>query len=396
MARTIVVLNAGSSSVKFSLFHASASGLERRVDGVLDGIGTAPCLRAQDASGRAIVERRWPQDAALAHEALLPRLMGWIEEHLGGEAPWAAGHRVVFGGEAHRLPARIDAALLARLEALVPMMPLHLPHNLAPIRRLLDDYPKLPQVACFDTGFHHTLPRLARLFGLPRTFAEAGVLRYGFHGLSYEYIAARLPEHDVPAARGRTIVAHLGSGASLCALRGGESIETTMSLSALDGLLMGTRPGALDPGVLLYLMQEQDMDAARLERLLYHECGLLGVSGMASDMRELLDSADPRAEEAVALFCYRVVGEIGRLAAVLGGLDALVFTAGIGEHAAPVRARVCEALAWLGLALDPDANARHGPRISTPASAVSAWVIPTDEDRMIAEHTRAILESSHG
>ena len=370
MARTIVVLNTGSSSVKFGLFALGGDGrLERRAAGAFDDSGSAPDF--------------------------VPRLMRWIEEHLDGEAPWAAGHRVVFGGEPHRLPARVDAALLRRLEALVPMMPLHLPHNLAPIRRLLGDYPQLPQVACFDTGFHRTLPRLARLFGLPRALADAGVVRYGFHGLSYEYIAARLPEVDARAARGRTLVAHLGNGASLCALRGGRSVETTMSFSALDGLLMGTRPGSLDPGAMLYLLREKGMEAARLERLLYHESGLLGVSGVTSDMRELLASAEPAAKEAVELFCYRIVGEIGRLAAVLGGLDALVFTGGIGENAAPVRARVCEALAWLGLALDADANARQGPRISTPASAVSAWVLPTDEDRMIAEHTRATLERSH-
>jgi len=371
MARTILVLNAGSSSVKFALFDAAAGGrLERRAAGAFDDIGSAPHF--------------------------VPRLMDWIEAQLGDEPLWAAGHRVVFGGEQHRLPERVDASLLARLEALVPMMPLHLPENLSPMRRLLDEYPALPQVACFDTGFHRTLPRLARLFGLPRALSEAGLLRYGFHGLSYEYIVTRLPDLDARAARGRTLVAHLGNGASLCALRAGESVETTMGFSALDGLLMGTRPGTLDPGVLLYLLQEKGMDPARLERLLYHESGLLGVSGISNDMRELLASDDPRAKEAIALFSYRLVGEIGRLAAVLGGLDALVFTGGIGEHAAPVRAQVCQALAWLGLVLDGEANARHGPRISAAGSAVSAWVIPTDEDLMIAEHTRAILEGHHG
>jgi acetate kinase len=371
VARTILVLNAGSSSLKFALFDAAPGGrLERRAAGAFDDLGSAPHF--------------------------VPRLMAWIEAQLGGEPLWAAGHRVVFGGERHRLPERVDAALLARLEALVPMMPLHLPENLSPMRRLLEAYPALPQVACFDTGFHRTLPRLARLFGLPRALADAGVLRYGFHGLSYEYVAARLPEVDARAARGRTIVAHLGNGASLCALRAGESVETTMGFSALDGLLMGTRPGALDPGVPLYLLQEKGMDPARLAKLLYHECGLLGVSGVSNDMRELLASDEAPAKEAVALFCYRLVGEIGRLAAVLGGLDALVFTGGIGEHAAPVRAQVCEALAWLGLALDGEANARHGPRLSAQDSAVSAWVIPTDEDLVIARHTRALLEGPHG
>lgn len=396
MAKAIVVLNAGSSSIKFALFGAGADpGLARVAAGAIDGIGTAPRLQARDAKGATIAERRWTQGERLTHEALLGDLMAWIERHLQGATPWAAGHRVVFGGEAHRAPVRIDRALLHRLEALVPMMPLHLPHNLAPIRHLLQSHPALAQVACFDTGFHQTLPRVARLFALPRALTEAGVVRYGFHGLSYEYISERLARHDPRGAQGRAIVAHLGNGASLCALRGGRSVETTMGLSALDGLMMGTRPGMIDPGALLYLMAEKGMDRRRLETLLYHECGLLGVSGISSDMRELLASGEPAAAEAVQLFCYRVVCAIGSLAAALGGLDALVFTGGIGEHASEVRRRVCDALAWMGIALDPAANAAHGPRISAAGSAVSAWVIPTDEDWMIATHTRAILEGDH-
>jgi len=395
MAQTIAVLNAGSSSVKFALFGAGAGPeLERIATGAIDGIGTAPHFRAQDAQGATLAERRWAQDACRSYEALLSHLMSWIEGRLEEGALWAAGHRVVFGGEAHRTPVRIGTPVLRQLEALVPMMPLHLPHNLAPIRHLLDTYPTLPQVACFDTGFHQTVPRVARLFALPRALTESGLVRYGFHGLSYEYISGRLPQYDARAAQGRTIVAHLGSGASLCAMRGGRSVETTMGVSALDGLMMGTRPGWIDPGVLLYLMAERGMDQRRLETLLYHECGLLGVSGISSDMRELLASADSAAAEAVELFCYRVVCAIGSLSAALGGVDALVFTGGIGEHAAEVRGRICNALAWLGVALDPAANAAHGPRISTRDSAISAWVIPTDEDWMIAQHTRALVASA--
>jgi acetate kinase len=286
---------------------------------------------------------------------------------------------------------RIEPHVLAQLEAMVPLMPLHLPHNLAAIRALATTHPHLPQIACFDTAFHRTLPPLERAFALPRALTEAGVVRYGFHGLSYEYIAARLPEVDRRAAQGRTIVAHLGNGASLCALDAGRSVGTTMGFSALDGLMMGTRPGWLDPGVLLYLIREKAYDARRLERLLYDECGLLGVSGVSSDMRTLLASTDAAAREAVELFCHRVVCAIGSLVAPLGGFDALVFTGGIGENAAPVRQRICEALAWLGLSIDADANDRAGPRISAAQSRVGAWVIPTDEDLMIARHTRELI-----
>jgi acetate kinase len=395
MEQTIAVLNAGSSSIKFALFDADAGPeLARVAAGAIDGVGTAPRFHAQDAKGTTLAERRWAQDAGQSYEALLNHLMSWIETRLEGRALRAAGHRVVFGGEALRTPVRIDPPLLRQLEALVPMMPLHLPHNLAPIRHLLDAYPQLPQVACFDTGFHRTVPRVARLFALPRALTDSGIVRYGFHGLSYEYISGRLPHYDARAAQGRTVVAHLGSGASLCALRGGRSVETTMGISALDGLMMGTRPGWIDPGVLLYLMAERGMDRSRLETLLYHECGLLGVSGISNDMRTLLTSSDPAAAEAVELFCYRLVCAIGSLAAALGGVDALVFTGGIGERAVQVRERVCKALAWLGVALDTQANAAHGPRISTEDSTVSAWVIPTDEDWMIAQHTRAVVASA--
>jgi len=389
---TIAVVNAGSSSIKFTLFAAGpGSELGRVADGAIEGVGTAPLFRARDERGAQVAEYRWGAGAGRSHEALLRRLMEWIEEHAGPGSLEAAGHRVVFGGARHQTPVRIDPAILAQLDALVPFMPLHLPQNLAPIRALATTHPALPQVACFDTAFHRTLPPIERRFALPRALSDAGVLRYGFHGLSYEYIASRLPQFDRRAAEGRTIVAHLGNGASLCALHACRSVGTTMGFSVLDGLVMGTRPGWLDPGVVLYLVREKAYDARQLERLLYDECGLLGVSGVSSDMRTLLASAEVTAAEAVDLFCHRVVCAIGSLIAPLGGFDALVFTGGIGENAAPVRWRVCEALGWMGLSIDAVANERAGPRISAPDSRIRAWVIPTDEDLMIARHTRALI-----
>jgi acetate kinase len=302
----------------------------------------------------------------------------------------AAGHRVVHGGADFTAPVRVDAAVLAALDALVPLAPLHQPHNLAAIRAVSAAAPDLPQVACFDTAFHATIPAVAQAFALPRTLAAEGIRRYGFHGLSYEAIAARLPEVLGPRADGRVIVAHLGNGASLCAMRGRASVASTMGFTALDGLMMGTRTGTIDPGVLLHLMEAKGWDAARLGRLLYKESGLLGVSGLSSDMRALLASDAPEAAEAVALFVYRAVREIGSLAAALGGLDALVFTAGIGEHAAPVRAAIVAGCAWLGLTLDTAANAAGGPRISGPGPA-SAWVVPTDEEGVIARATARLV-----
>jgi acetate kinase len=288
-------------------------------------------------------------------------------------------------------PVRIDAEVLGELESLVPLAPLHQPHNLAAIRAVAQHVPQLPQVACFDTSFHRTQPVVAQAFALPRRCAEQGIRRYGFHGLSYEYIASVLPDVDARAAAGRAVVAHLGNGASLCALKAGRSVATTMGFTAVDGLVMGTRCGALDPGVLLFLMDQHGMDARALEELLYQQSGLLGVSGISSDMRTLLASTDPRAAEAVELFVYRIGRELGSLAAALGGLDALVFTGGIGENAVSIRARVCRDAAWLGLELDEEANERGGPRLSRPNSRVAAWVIPTNEELMIAQHTRRLL-----
>jgi acetate kinase len=312
---------------------------------------------------------------------------GWLVEHHAGERSVAAiGHRVVHGGIKFAAPVRIDADVMTELERLVPLAPLHQPHALAAIRAAATAAPGVAQYACFDTAFHRTQPRLAQLFAIPRALTDSGVLRYGFHGISYEYIAARLADVAPEVAAGRVVVAHLGNGASMCALRGGRSVATTMGFTALDGLVMGTRSGAIDPGVVLYLINERKMPAAAVETLLYQQSGLLGVSGISSDMRALLTDAAPAAAEAVALFVHRIVRELGALAAVLGGLDALVFTAGIGEHAPPVRAAVLAQSRWLGLDVDAAANAAGGPRISPPDARASAWVIPTDENLMIARH----------
>ncbi|HJU18800.1 MAG TPA: acetate/propionate family kinase [Stellaceae bacterium] len=392
MAENILCLNAGSSSIKFALFALAANDrLDLLGRGEVEGIGTAPRFLAADGSGHAQRVREWPEGGGRGHEDFLAEIIGWIERSGGAGRIAAAGHRVVHGGAAFRAPVVVDGGVLAALERLVPLAPLHQPHNLAAIRALADLRPDLPQVACFDTAFHHSLLPAAARFALPREWEAEGIRRYGFHGLSYEYIASALPRVAPAIALGRVIVAHLGNGASLCAMRGGESVDTTMGLTALDGVPMGTRCGALDPGVILYLLQQRGLDAAAVEDLLYRHSGLLGVSGVSSDMRALLASPDPRAAEAVDLFVFRILREIGALAAVLGGLDGLVFTAGIGEHAVPVRARICAGAAWLGVALDPAANAAGGPCITRPESRVSAWVVPTDEDRMIAQHVRRLI-----
>jgi len=389
VADAILVLNAGSSSIKFSLFSRGGDELTLLAGGQVGGLYTAPVFVAKDADSRPVAEKRWPAGARLDHDGALAHIVEWIKAHFSGSHHLAAvGHRVVHGGRDHAAPVRVDAALIAQLEALVPLAPLHLPHNLAPMRLLLARAPGLPQIACFDTAMHRTQPLLEQMFALPKELDDAGVRRYGFHGLSYEYIASVLPRIDARAAAGRTVVLHLGNGASMCALRAGRSVATTMGFTALDGLPMGTRSGALDPGVVLYLMDQRGMDARAIEDLVYKKSGLLGVSGLSSDMRALLASSEPRAALAVDLFVYRIGRELGALAATLGGLDAIVFTAGIGEHAAPIRARVCRAAAWLGVELDAEANAGHGPRISTAGSRTAAWAIPTNEELMIARHTR--------
>jgi acetate kinase len=388
----ILTFNAGSSSVKFSLFDISDQGsLQLASKGQIEGIGTAPHLIARNPAGAVLTERRWSDGAARSHEDFLGDLLGWIEDHLGGDRLVAAGHRVVHGGPDFTVPLRVDDHVLAVLDRLCPLAPLHQPHNLAAIRAVTAVRPKLPQVVCFDTAFHHTLDAVATRVALTRELAEAGVRRYGFHGLSYEYVIGRLRELAPTLATGRVIMAHLGNGASLCGTKDGGSVDTTMGFTALDGLVMGTRCGDLDPGVILYLEQERGMDARAVEDLLYHRSGLLGVSGISSDMRVLLASSDPRAREAIDLFVFRIGREVGALASSLGGLDGLIFTAGIGENAAEIRAAVCARLAWLGVELDDAANRSCPGLISTVESRTEVWVVPTDEEAMIARHTQALV-----
>jgi len=384
----ILVLNAGSSSLKFALFAGEARLCVGLIDRLGGAAGAQAHLIARGADGASMIARDLPTSA---HEPALAALLDWLAEGSGLPAPAAAGHRVVHGGSRYAAPVRIDAAVIEALEGLVPLAPLHQPHNVAAIRAVTAARPALPQVACFDTGFHADQPRLATLFALPHAYAERGVRRYGFHGLSYEFIAEALKAIDPPAAAGRTIVCHLGAGSSMCAMRDGRSVATTMGFTALDGLPMGTRTGSIDPGVLLYLMEQEGLDLAALTDLLYRRSGLLGLSGVSADMRDLLASERPEAAEAVAFYCYRAARELGSLAAALGGLDALVFTAGIGEHAAPVRAHIAEGAAWLGVRLDPRANAAHAEAIHAPGSAVRVYVVPTDEERMIARHTARLL-----
>ena len=393
MTEAILVLNAGSSSLKFSVFLDRAGGAPQlALRGQIESILAKPSFIARDASGTTLAESELGAATQPGHEGAAGFLLDWLEQRLGGQRLVAAGHRVVHGGLEFSAPVRVNAPVLDALERLVPLAPLHQPHNLAAIRAVAARAPELAQVACFDTAFHTAQPPLAQAFALPRRLTEeAGIRRYGFHGLSYEYIAHLLPSIDMRAAAGRTVVAHLGNGASMCALLAGKSTASTMGFTALDGLPMGTRCGAIDPGVLLHLLDHHGMDARGLEKLLYHESGLLGVSGISSDMRALLASGDAHAAEAVDLFVYRIVRELGSLAAALGGLDALVFTAGIGENAPLIRARVCRAAAWLGIELDESANARGASCISRAGSPASAWVLPTNEELMIALHTRAVL-----
>ncbi|MHB8493480.1 MAG: acetate/propionate family kinase [Casimicrobiaceae bacterium] len=390
MRDAILVVNAGSSSVKFSLFDIDGDALALALRGEIEGIGTAPRLAVHDAQGALIRERSFAAPGDLDHAGAIGLLLELVDADAPGRHLVAVGHRVVHGGTRFAAPVVVDADVESALLDLVPLAPLHQPHNLAPIRVLRERVPGLPQVACFDTAFHRTQPALAQAFGLPPEITDRGVRRYGFHGLSYEYVASMLPGLDPRAADGRVVVAHLGNGASMCALHERRSIATTMGFTALDGLMMGTRPGTLDPGVVLWLQSELALDARALARLLYHESGLLGVSGISSDMRTLLASREPRAALAVDLFCYRALRELGSLVAALGGIDALVFTGGIGEHAAEIRARIVEGAAWFGFALDADANERHATRLTSADSRAAAYVVPTDEALMIARHTRAL------
>lgn len=390
--KALISLNAGSSSIKFALYRLGDGDLRLAAHGQIEKIGTAPVLNVRDAAGQNLFKRDWPHGAELTHEALLGSLLDWVMGHLDGCDLIGIGHRVVHGGRQFSAPCRVDAAVLDALEALCDLAPLHQPHNLAAIRAIAALRPDLPQVACFDTAFHHGMPELATRLALPRALHDEGVRRYGFHGLSYEYIARRLADLDPALAGGRVIAAHLGNGASLCAMQGGVSVDTSMGFSALDGLMMGTRCGTLDAGAVLHLLLRRGMAAVEVEDLLYRKSGLLGVSGLSGDMRDLNANPAPEAREAVALFAWRAAREAGALLTALGGLDGIVFTAGIGEHDAATRAAICAHLAWLGVEIDPLANAAHAPVISTPGSAIRLRIIPTDEERMIGLHSEALIE----
>ncbi|MDB6061216.1 MAG: acetate kinase [Verrucomicrobiaceae bacterium] len=412
----LLIFNGGSSSLKFTLYETNDSEnkknkseneneikikkeqkdknekLKKIIGGQIERITEAPLLTMHAASGEQLTQREWPANSHPHDTELVSALIKEIEKH--HQIPLrAAGHRIVHGGPHYFQPTLLDEKVLAELEASVPLAPLHLPHNLAPIRAFAELYPKLPQIGCFDTGFHATMPRIEKLFGLPRELLDAGIVRYGFHGLSYEFISSQLSGLDIRAAQGRTIVAHLGNGASVCAMQNGKSVATSMGFSALDGLIMGTRCGSIDPGVLIYLLCERNYDAKKLEQLLYHECGLLGISGgISADVRDLLASDSPLAKEAIDLFCYRVVREIGAMIAVNGGIDALIFTGGIGQHAAPIRAAICTGLACFDIKIDAAKNAAEEAKISAANSGVGVWAIATDEEGVIAQHCETLLE----
>jgi acetate kinase len=390
----IIVINAGSSTIKFSGYDSvDEQQPVLLLKGQIEGIGTMPYLNARNANCAIVAEKTWPRGTKSDHENLFRHLIDWIQTYLGGEQPIAVGHRVHHGGKRFAEAMLLDDGVLNHLQSLCPLAPLHQPHNLAAIRAIASVAPSLPQVACFDTAFHHDQPAVAQRLALPRELHDAGIRRYGFHGLACDCIASALRERDPVVARGRVIVAHLGSGCSLCAMRDGKSVDSTMGFSALDGLPMGTRCGALDPGAILYLQRDYGMSIDDIEKLLYRQSGLLGVSGISNDMRELLASRDTRADEAIDLFLYRVERELGALVATLGGLDGLVFTAGIGEHSPEIRRRICERACWLGVVLDSAANERGAERISPEGSRVAVWTIPTDEERTIARQTIQLLRT---
>lgn len=391
MSDAYAVLNAGSSSIKFSIF--TANGFEPLLSGQIEGLYTHPHFIAKGPDGAVLLEHTWPDGTKLGHQAGVAYLLEAQPTRMTGHHLCGVGHRIVHGGTRFSQPVRLTPEVLTQLDELVPLAPLHQPHNIAPVRALFEHAPHLSQVGCFDTAFHTTNPAVAQAFALPADLTDAGVRRYGFHGLSYEYIASRLPDVDARAAAGKTVVLHLGNGSSMCALQGGVSMASTMGFTALDGLPMGTRCGSIDAGVIIWLMDQRGMGARDIEKLLYSQSGLLGVSGMSSDMRTLLASDDPKARQAIDLFVYRAGRELGSLAAALGGLDSIVFTAGIGEHASPVREAICRAATWLGVELDAAANQNGSGarRISTSASRVDVWVIPTNEELMIARHTARVL-----
>ena len=393
MIPVLIILNAGSSSLKFQVFDMMEGAEPRLVwKGLYEGLGGTAHFVVKDANGGVLEEKTWNAGDRIGHEEALMHLVSWLSQFREERKPMAIGHRVVHGGEAFANPVLVDDSVIQALEALVPLAPLHQPHNLEPIRIVRRRLPGMPQVACFDTAFHQGQSDIATLFALPREMRELGVRRYGFHGLSYDYIASVLKDYDSRLAEGRVIVAHLGNGASLCALQGGVSTATTMGFSALDGLPMGTRCGALDAGVVFFMLREMKLSPEAAERMLYTKSGLLGVSGLSNDMRVLRSKAatDENAKRAIDLFVYRVTREIGSLVAALGGIDGLVFTAGIGENDVATRAEVIAGLQWTGLNLDEAANRTGGPRIST-GSGPTAWVIPTNEELVIARQTRSVL-----
>jgi len=396
MTRAILTLNSGSSSLKFALFPVDSTTTVPDLSGRIEGIGRAPTFYARDGAGTLLdpgpLARLHP---ATPHDALIARLLPWLDQWLGAGDLVAVGHRVVHGGAGFSAPVRLNDTIMAQLDALTPLAPLHQPHNLAAIRAVAAWRANIAQIACFDTGFHAGMDRLNTLFALPRAISDSGVRRYGFHGLSYRHIANILPDHLGAQANGRVIVAHLGNGASLCAMQNRRSVATTMGFTALDGLMMGRRCGALDPGVVLHLMQSMGMDAAAIERLLYHESGLLGVSGISNNMQVLLNTDHPDAREAVELYCHKAAGVLAGLLPAIGGLDALVFTAGIGENAGPVRQGICDRLAWLGVTLDPQANARNATRISPEGAPITVLVLPTNEEAVVADACRAQIVKDH-
>ena len=391
--KAVLVLNAGSSSLKFALYAINGDVAEApTVSGQVEGIGATPEVTLKTADGQRFTEPVVTSGGqGEQHRDALNHVFGLLNRHNPALDIVAAGHRVVHGGEHYSAPTRLDEAVLRTLDTFVPLAPLHQPHNLRAVRAVATLMPDVPQVGCFDTAFHRTQPAVAQTFGLPRKYTAEGVKRYGFHGLSYDYVARQLPEVIGERSKGAVVIAHLGNGASMCALRDGKSVASTMGFTAVEGLMMGTRTGSLDPGVMLYLMEQKGMDAKALTSLLYKESGLLGVSGISQDMRTLLASDAPEAKEAVDLFCYRIARELGSLAAAAGGLDALVFTGGIGEHAAAVREKVAALSAWMGIDIDATANARHATRIDTAASRVAVAVVPTNEERMIARYTAQTL-----
>ena len=390
----ILVVNAGSSSVKFQAFAVEGTAsLKLLVKGEFDGIGSRPRLRARRADSSPLIDQTYTPEAVPDVGIALRTAGAWLRETQNFELI-AVGHRVVHGGPQYDRPIQVDQKVVENLARYIPLAPLHQPNNLAPIRTLLERFPTMPQIACFDTAFHRGHSPVADHFGIPQSLYAEGVRRYGFHGLSYEYVAGRLPEIAPEIAKGRVIIAHLGSGASMCAVSNGQSVESTMGFTALDGLPMGTRPGQLDPGIVLYLLTEKAMSPQEAQDFLYQKCGLRGLSGVSNDVRELLESSDPGASLALNYFTYRVGLHAGMLAAALGGLDAFIFTAGIGERSAEMRARIVEKLVWFGAELDPAANAAGKSKISSEASRIALYVVPTDEELMIARHTLAVLRNS--